>query len=347
MRNSSWLAPRVADAISKVPGLVDVKNGIVVAGDALDIEVDRAKAALEGMTPDEVTAQLSDLLSGAVPSSVQQGVKMVAIRVWVPPDARRTVDQVGSLLLRAQDGHVLPLRRLAATTTVTGQPQITRENLKRMVAVTARIEGRSIGAAAADVERVLAQGDLIAKPIYVELGGLYQQQQIALRDLTIVFVAAVALVFALLLFLYESVAIAVSIVAMPLLAMGAVFIGLWLTGTERNITAMMGLTMVIGIVAEIAIFYFSEVQLLQRDGRSPRPLIEAGTNRLRPIAMTTIAAILALLPLSLALGQGSAMLKPLAIAIISGLIVQMPLVLWVMPVLYARLSRGFWQKSAR
>jgi CzcA family heavy metal efflux pump len=334
------LAPRVADAIGKVPGVVDVRNGIVVAGDALDIEVDRTKAAIEGMTPDEVTAELADLLSGAVPSAVQQGVKMVAIRVWVPPDARRTVDQVGALLLRAQDGHVLPLRRIAAITTVTGQPQITRENLKRMVAVTARIEGRSIGAAAADVQQVLARDGLIPTSIYVELGGLYQQQQIAMHDLTIVFVAAVALVFALLLFLYESFAVAVAIVAMPLLAVGAVFIGLWLTGTERNITAMMGLTMVIGIVAEIAIFYFSEVELLRRTGQSARLLIEAGTNRLRPIAMTTIAAILALLPLSLALGQGSAMLKPLAIAIISGLIVQMPLVLWVMPVLYALLSRG-------
>jgi CzcA family heavy metal efflux pump len=333
------LAPRVAEAVAKLPGIVDVKDGIVLAGDALDIKVDRAKAALEGVTPEAVTGQLADYLSGTVPSAVQEGIKMVGIRVWVPQDDRGTVEQVRKLPLRASDGHVLPLSRIASVDAVIGQPQITRENLKRMVAVTARIENRSLGAAAADVKDALAQSELIPKSVTVELGGLYQQQQIAMRDLTIVFVAAVALVFALLLFLYESFAIALSILAMPLLSLGAVFIGLWLTGTERNITAMMGLTMVIGIVAEIAIFYFSEYELLLREGRSAEPLIDAGVNRLRPIAMTTIAAILALLPLGLALGQGSAMLKPLAIAIISGLIVQMPLVLWVMPVLYAVLIR--------
>ncbi len=101
--------------------------------------------------------------------------------------------------------------------------------------------------------------------------------------------------------------------------MAAVFIGLWLTGTELNISAMMGMTMIVGIVTEVAIFYFSEFQ----DARSEeeahrRTLIAAGVNRMRPIAMTTFAAILALLPLALGIGQGSAMQQPLAIAIISG-----------------------------
>lgn len=340
------LAPTIAEAIGQVPGVVDVKNGIVLAGDALDIKVDRAKAALENITPEDVTAQIGDYLSGAVAGETQEGVKMVGIRVWMPSDGRRTVDQVDRLLLRAADGHVLPLRRIASVNTVIGQPEITRENLKRMVAVTARIEGRSLGAAAADVERVLTGGNLIPKTVYYELGGLYQQQQIAMRDLTIVFIAAVVLVFALLLFLYESFAIALSILAMPLLAVGAVFVGLWVTGTDRNITAMMGLTMVIGIVAEIAIFYFSEYELLERNGHDTAHLVTAGINRMRPIAMTTIAAILALLPLSIGLGQGSAMLQPLAIAIISGLIVQMPLVLWVMPVLFAFLNKRWGKRRA-
>src|SRR6185437_16094647 len=111
--------------------------------------------------------------------------------------------------------------------------------------------------------------------------------------------------------------------------------GLWLTGVELNISAMMGMTMIIGIVTEIAVFYFSEYELLIGEGMAhSRAVIEAGVNRFRPIAMTTIAAILALMPLALGLGQGSAMQQPLAIAIISGLIVQMPLVLLVMPLAF-------------
>jgi multidrug efflux pump subunit AcrB len=152
--------------------------------------------------------------------------------------------------------------------------------------------------------------------------------------LLIVFGAAVALVFGLLLFLYERLRIAIAVLAMPLLGSGAVFIGLWVTGIELNISAMMGMTMIIGIVTEVAIFYVSEFRALVRVGLPvERALVEAGRNRLRPIAMTTIAAILALLPLAFALGQGAAMQQPLAIAIISGLIVQLPLVLLLLPAL--------------
>jgi multidrug efflux pump subunit AcrB len=129
--------------------------------------------------------------------------------------------------------------------------------------------------------------------------------------------------------------------AMPLVASGAVFIGLWVTGIELDITAMMGMTMIIGIVTEVAIFYVSELQGLLRDEGLPleRALMEAGRNRPRPIAMTTIAAILALMPLAFAIDQGSAMQQPLAIAIISGLIVQLPLVLLLLPVLLRLLMR--------
>jgi multidrug efflux pump subunit AcrB len=210
-----------------------------------------------------------------------------------------------------------------------------------MVAVTARIDGRDLGSTITDVQKVLGDKSLLPASVYYELGGLYQQQQIAFKGLLTVFGAAVALVFGLLLFLYERFRVALAVMAMPLLAAGAVFIGLWVTGIELNISAMMGMTMIIGIVTEVAIFYVSELQGLTRDEEMPfeDALTAAGRNRLRPIAMTTIAAILALLPLAFALGQGSAMQQPLAIAIISGLIVQLPLVLLLLPVLLKLLMK--------
>jgi multidrug efflux pump subunit AcrB len=118
-----------------------------------------------------------------------------------------------------------------------------------------------------------------------------------------------------------------------LLALSAVFVGLWLTGTEMNIRSMMGMTMIVGIVTEVAIFYYSEYCELEQERDQHTRLIDAGHNRMRPIAMTTLAAIFALLPLGLGIGQGAAMQQPLAIAIISGLLVQLPLVLIVMPAL--------------
>ncbi len=122
-----------------------------------------------------------------------------------------------------------------------------------------------------------------------------------------------------------------------LLALSAVFVGLWMTGTEMNITSMMGMTMIVGIVTEVAIFYYSEYVDLASEKDQTTRLIMAGHNRMRPIAMTTLAAVFALLPLALGIGQGAAMQQPLAIAIISGLAVQLPLVLIVLPALLAML----------
>ena len=332
-------APEVARAIAGIPGVVDVNNGIVLAGDALDIRVDRRKAALEGIDPESVTHQLQTYLTGVVTTQVQKDIKMIGIRVWIPHDLRATGRGIGALWLRAADGHRFPLRRIATIRTLIGQAQITRDNLKRMVAVTGRISGRDMGSTIRAVKKVLARPGMIPHGLYYELGGLYKQQQIAFRGLMEVFVAAVALVFLLLLFLYERFQIALSILLMPLLAISAVFFGLWITGSELNISSMMGMTMVVGIVTEVAIFYFSEYEDLKARYPEGEALILAGINRRRPIAMTTLAAILALLPLALAIGQGSAMQQPLAIAIISGLVVQMPLVLLVMPALYHLLTR--------
>jgi CzcA family heavy metal efflux pump len=324
------IAPRIAEAIRKVRGIVEVKSGIVPAGDALNIEVDRVKAALEGMDPDAITKSLNDYLSGNVTTKIQRGPKLVGVRVWIPRPARETMHNIEGLLLRAPDGHLFPLNRVASLTTVTGQPEITRDDLRRMVAVTARISGRDLGSTAADVKRVLDQPGLLPNEVPYTLGGLYEQQQIAFRGLTIILIAAIVLVFLLLLILYESFRAATAMMLTTLFAVAGVYLGLWLTGTEFNITSRMGMTMIIGIVTEIAIFYYSEYRdLPPSDDR----FIVAGINRMRPIAMTTFAAILALSPLALGIGQGSAMQQPLAIAIISGLLFGLPLVLIVLPTL--------------
>ncbi len=222
---------------------------------------------------------------------------------------------------------------------MTGQSEIGRENLKRMIAVTSRISGRDLGSVVADVKVMLAQQGLLPPGVTFELGGLYEQQQIAFKGLIGVFAGAAALVFLLLLFLYESFLLAISILVTSLMSVSAVFIGLWITGVELNITAMMGMTMIIGIATEVAIFYFSEQQELAKSMELHESLVAAGQNRMRPIAMTTLAAILTLLPLAFAIGRGSEMQQPLAIAIISGLAIQLPLVLFVMPVLFDALSR--------
>ncbi len=327
----SKLGPRVADAISEVRGVVDVQNGVILAGNALDIKVDRERASREGVDPESVTGILTGYLSGVVATQIQKGPKMVGVRVWIPADVRAMGRDIEKLQLRAADGHLFPLSRIATLTFVAGQPQIMREDLKRMIAVTGRVSGRDMGSTIKDVKALLNRPGLVPKEVYYSLGGLYEQQQIAFAGLLWVFAAAVLLVFLLLLFLYESFVIAGAIMITTLLSVSAVFIGLWITSTELNISSMMGMTMILGIATEVAIFYASEYCDLRPTMNKRAALIGAGKNRMRPIAMTTLATILALLPLALGIGRGSAMQQPLAIAIIFGLLPKLPLVLIVLP----------------
>ena len=165
------------------------------------------------------------------------------------------------------------------------------------------------------------------------IGGLYAQQQGAFRDLVTVFVAAVILVFVLLLFLFESFQAAIAMMLTTLFSLVAVFIGLWLTDTDLTIIAMMGVTMIVGIVTEAEVFFYSEYRDMSQDIPFKQRLILIGKSRMRPTAMTTLATIIALSPIACGIGEGAAMLQPLAIAIISGLVLKMPLTLIVLPVL--------------
>jgi CzcA family heavy metal efflux pump len=341
-------AEAIAPAISKVKGVVEVVDGLRVAGDAVLIKVDRPAAAVEGLDPDAISKQVQAQLEGAVSTQIQSGETVIGVRLWTPAALRNRVEALNAMTLKAPDGHALPLSRVAKLAIEAGQAQITRENLQPFVGVTGRLEGRDLGSAMGEVKKVIAKLTLPAG-VRLEYGGLYAQQKQSFGDLAMVFAAALLLVTLLLLFLFENISVVLAIVGIVLLAAASVFVGLWVTHTELNISALMGLTMIVGIVTELAIFYFAEIELdhggLDRTGSKMATderrtvLLEAGHARLRPILMSAVIAILALSPLALGLGEGAGMQKPLAIAIISGLIAGAPLVLLVLPAAWLALSR--------
>jgi multidrug efflux pump subunit AcrB len=331
------VAEQVARALAKVPGIepASVNNGVVPAGDALEVHVHPAAAAMEDITPAEIDSQLDSYLHGAVATSYLGTVEEVGVRLSLdPPHDRIYQNQLRDLLIRGSNGHVFPLATVANVKFVAGQPEITRDNLAQVVAVTAQISGdRDLGSTAAAVKSLLATPGLVPAGVYYQIGGGYEQQQLAVRGMIKVFAAAAVAEIILLLFLYERFMLPVIIIFSSLISTSAVFVGLWLTGVELNITAMMGMVMIIGIGTEMAIFLVSEYQTLEKTMPARRALYEAALNRLRPITMSALAMILALLPLGAAIsGIGDQMLQPLAIAIIAGVIVQLPLVLLGIPV---------------
>jgi multidrug efflux pump subunit AcrB len=331
------VANKVADAIAKVPGIEpsSVNNGVVPAGDALEIHVNPAAAAMEGLTASDVASQVDSYLYGSVATQYLGTVQDVGVRLWLDPPGRRIYrDELGNLPIRSANGKVLRLATVANVQFVAGQPQLTRDNLAQIVPVTAEISGsHDLGSTITAVKKVLDRPGMLPQGVYYTLGGQYKQQQEAVSGMIRVFTAALIAEFILLLFLYERFWLPIIIIVSSLISTGAVFLGLWLTGVELNITAMMGMVMIIGISTEMAIFLISEYQELEKSLPPRQALYEAARNRLRPITMSTLAMILALVPLAVAIsGSGDQMLQPLAIAIIAGALVQLPLVLLAMPV---------------
>ncbi len=344
-KNPDVLVPAahaVAAALPKVPGIEpdSVDSGVIPAGDALEVHVDPAAAAVQGATVKDVQDQIERYLYGDVATHYVGAVEDVGVRLRL--DSTAGIDStagtiyrsdLGKLLIRSPSGRLFPLRSVARIDFVAGQPEITRDNLAQVVDVTAEIGGgHDLGTTLDAVKRLLDQPGTLAPGVYYTIGGEYQQQQIAFAGMVKVFAAAAVAELVLLLFLYNEFRLPIVILCSALLSSGAVFIGLWVTGTEFNITAMMGMVMIVGIATEMAIFFASEYQSLASTLGQEVALQRAARNRLRPITMSTLAMILALLPLGAAIsGSGDQMLQPLAIAIISGMIVQLPLVLLAMP----------------
>jgi multidrug efflux pump subunit AcrB len=243
-------------------------------------------------------------------------------------------------LLVSGSGHTATLGSLATIVEEPGQTEILRQNLQREVDVTARLEGMSLGDGIAKVQAAIE--DMHLPPsIRVEYGGLYAQQQESFRDLTLVLVLALVLVFAVLLVEFGSFAAPVAILSSALLSTSGVFFALLLTGISFNVTSFMGLIMVVGIVAKNGILLLDAEQTFRSLGMSAdEAMIQAGRRRLRPIAMTALAAIAGMAPLAFAIGSGSQMLQPLAVAVIGGILISMVLSLIITPAVHYYFGRA-------
>ncbi len=335
--------PKVGDRIKKIGAVKDVKNGIenTISGSAIVMNVDPIVAARAGFTPQEIELDASAILQGepATTPVVANG-RTYTIRVRFPESARTSLQQIRNTLLTSSTGKTASLGSLAEFQDEAGQTEIRRENLQRMIAVTGRFEGVSLGEGMQTVQKAVADLHLPSS-IRVLYGGTYEEQQKSFQDLALVLVLAVVLVFTVLLFEFRSFAAPTAILASALLSTSGVFLALLVTHTTFNISSFMGLIMVIGIVAKNGILLLDADQRFRAEGSSAREaMIKAGERRLRPILMTALATMAGMIPLSLAIGAGSQMLQPLAIAVIGGILASMVLSLIVTPAVHYYLSPG-------
>jgi len=340
--NQGWLekkAPEVEESIKKIPGIVDTFNGLVYTGPSLILRPRPADAQRFGLTADDIAKAANAAMIGETASSVLEGDWIVEIRVKADPARIDRVTGLKDLPIRTPDGALIKLSQVVDVVEGPRQLEFRREDSRQDVAVTARLEGRDMGSAMAEIRDTLAKDPTIPAGA-IEYGGLYQQQQESFRNLVIVLCLAVFLVFTVLLLEFQTFYEPVAIVFGAVLAMFGTILALWITGTSLNVVSLLGAIIGIGIVAKNGILMLDFVKHLRADGLDlAESLVRSGRRRLRPVLMTSLAAALGMLPVAYGIGAGADMLKPLAIAVIGSLCISVLLSLVATPTLYYILKR--------
>ena len=333
-------ADEVETAIKKIPGVVDTKNGVVVSGPAITFNIDPLRASQFGVNANEIAGTITTAMTGDAASSILQQDRLIKVRVIFPANVRTSLDKVRAIQVRSSSGQLFRLDQVADIEYDKGQAEIERENLRQMVAVTGRLEGSDLGTAIQRIQSELAKDVKLPPGMTVEYGGLYQEQQSSFRELALALVLAVLLVFITLLIEFRSFAHPISIATGAVLALSGVLLALFITRSTLNVVSLMGMIMIVGIVAKNGILMLDAVEEHLAEGEPLREaLLRSGRRRFRPVLMTSLAAMLGMFPLALAIGAGAELLQPLAIAVIGGLTVALALSLIVTPTIYAMLRK--------
>ena len=328
------LAEPVEHMMNGVDGVVDVV-GVQRGNPEVTWAIDPMAAGRYGLNAAQVSNQMAGNWLGDVATDLRLADRTIPVRVRLPDSFRLDPNRLAETLIRTADGKPIPVSAVATMKRANGQGELGRENLRAMAVVSGRLEGRDLGGAVAEIRSKL---DALKLPIgyTYEIGGQYQAQGQAFRELLLVFALAVGLVFTILVIQFRAWLPAILILlAAPLSLSGALLL-LWLAGIELNISSAMGLILLVGLVVKNGIMLLDFSETLHAEGEPfHRAIAHAGRIRLRPILMTTFCTLFGLLPLALGLGAGAELQKPLALAVIGGLVLSTPVTLLVVPGLYA------------
>ena len=327
------LSQKIATEIENVQGTADVNDGIIVAGPSLSIIPNVPVLAQLGITVADFQLQLQTQIEGTVVSSMIDREQMVNIRLIYPDAYKTSVSDIKNTTILLPNGFSVPIDKVASIKMGKGVAEINRENQKSMGVVTARLNNRDLGSTLKDIQRHLNKNISLPSGYSIEYGGAYKDQQKAFKELMMILISAILLVFIVILFLFRKIKIALAIIVIAVLGVAGSILSLYLTGTPLNVGSYTGIIMIVGIIGENAIFTYRQYQESDASLTHIQKIEYSIAARLRPKLMTAFAAIMALTPLALGIGTGAQLHQPLAIAVIGGLVFALPLLLIVFPTL--------------
>ncbi len=349
-------------AMDSIPGIVDIDDGLVPEGPALIISPKKDKLALYNLSLNDFNTQLKAIVEGIplgksanIPSpspdqaamtsglqigDIQEGqvMRRVIMRFVDFKDNDLEVLKKQSIFL--PNGNTRPLSYFCDIKTQSGDVVESRENLKPVIVLTARLENLDLGSAINNIKSTFAKEIHLPSSYYIEYGGAYAEQQQSFKELMTILALATLFVFLVLMFLFRHWATAILILFISLMGITGSLLLLYLFNIPLNVSSYTGLIMIVGIIAENAIFtvfqYNKNLQVYKKE----YAINNAIALRIRPNLMTAISAILALIPLAIGIGVGAQMQQALAIAVIGGFIVGLPLLLIVLPSILHLIKRA-------
>ncbi|MCS6287314.1 MAG: efflux RND transporter permease subunit [Nitrospira sp.] len=340
-------ADEIARVLRQVRGMSDLRVEQVSGLYYLKIDIDRTKIARHGINVAEITEVIEAVGSGIAAGEVFEGQWRFPIMVRFPDDRRADVETISALWVTAPDGSRIPLRDLAEIRIVEGPAQISREHASRRIVIEANVVERDLVGAVEEAQAAVSRLVKLPPGYYVTWGGQFENQQQAMARLAVVVPLVVALIFLLLFFTFGNLRqAALILLAIPFAMVGGL-LALWFGGLYLSVPASVGFIALFGVAVLNGVVKIAYINQLREQGMALDEAVLTGmVLRLRPVLMTAVVAMMALIPLLLATGPGSEIQRPLATVVIGGLFSSTALTLVVLPVLYREVEQRMARRRA-
>lgn len=331
----SQLADRGLKILSGIPGAADAQAEIMSGIPELHVQVDRDSLARYGLDVRDVQQLLDSTTGGTQVSEMVEGERRFPITVRLPANYRENLEQLGQLQLKSMSGERVRLNEVARISTEPGPEVISRENARRRIVVQANVRGRDLGSFVAEAQAQVSRGMKLPPGYSIEWGGQFENQQRAMKRLSIVLPASILIIFGLLFATFGSAKQALLIFfAVPFALVGGIA-ALWLRGLNLNLSALVGFIALFGVAVLNGIVMVSYInQLIEQGEPVGRAIREGAMLRLRPVLMTAMVASLGFIPMAFSTSAGAEVQRPLATVVIGGLVTSTILTLLVLPVVY-------------
>jgi hydrophobic/amphiphilic exporter-1 (mainly G- bacteria), HAE1 family len=334
------VAADVLKRLSKINGLVNTTVSREEYTPEYQVDFDREKLALNGLNIATASNYLNNRINGITASLYREDGEEYSIVVSYDPKYRQSIESIESIMIYNTQGQAIRLKDLGKVVERYTPPTIERKNRQRIITVSSTVSGTTLDKAVKDINAELKKID-IPSDITTTIAGSAKDQAESFSDLGTLLLIIIMLVFVVMASQFESVTYPFIIMFSVPFGISGVVLALWLTGSTFNVMTFVGVIMLVGIVVKNGIVMVDYINLNRERGNGIiRAVVTGGKSRLRPVLMTSLTAILGMLPLAMSHGQGAEMWKPMAVTVIGGLTVSTMLTLIVVPVIYTLFAAG-------